>query len=48
LFNFIGPFSGKWPIICADVILMILPTLIIFLLLQKYIYNGFTSGSVKG
>jgi len=25
----------------------IIPTMIIFLLLQKYIYNGFAQGSVK-
>lgn len=47
LFNFIGPFGAHWEIICALIILAIVPTLIVFLLLQRYLYNGFTQGSVK-
>lgn len=45
--KFIGPFGGQWNVICAGVILIMIPTLIIFLCLQKYIYNGFTAGAVK-
>lgn len=47
LYKFIGPFGGQWNVICAGVILIMIPTLIIFLALQKYIYNGFTAGAVK-
>lgn len=47
LYKFIGPFGGQWNVICAGVILIMIPTLIVFLFLQKYIYNGFTAGSVK-
>lgn len=47
LFRFMGPFGGNWEIICAGVMIAIVPTLIAFLLLQKYFYNGFTGGSVK-
>lgn len=47
LFKFMGPFGSNWEIISAAIIIAIIPTLIIFLLLQKYIYNGFTAGSVK-
>jgi len=47
LFRFIGPFNAHWEVICAGVALTILPTLIIFLFLQKYIYNGLLQGSVK-
>ena len=47
LYKFIGPYGGQWNVICAGIILIILPTLVVFLLLQKYIYNGFASGSVK-
>lgn len=47
LYKFMGPYGGQWNIICAGVILIMLPTLIVFLSLQKYIYNGFTAGSVK-
>jgi ABC-type glycerol-3-phosphate transport system permease component len=47
LFRFIGPFNAHWQVVCAGVVITIIPTLIIFLFLQKYIYNGFTQGSVK-
>ncbi|MCR6112119.1 carbohydrate ABC transporter permease [Bacillus sp. A301a_S52] len=47
LFRFQGPYGSQWEVICAGVIIVIIPTLIVFVLLQKYIYNGFTEGSVK-
>lgn len=47
LFRFKGPFGAHWETISAGVVLVIIPTLIIFLLLQRFIYNGFTSGSTK-
>lgn len=47
LFRFKGPFSAKWEVICAGIIIIIIPTLLGFLALQKHIYNGLTSGSVK-
>ena len=47
LFRFIGPYNAHWEVICAGVVITIIPTLIIFLFLQKYIYNGLTQGAVK-
>ncbi|CAH1196651.1 carbohydrate ABC transporter permease [Paenibacillus sp. JJ-223] len=47
LFKFKGPFGSQWEVISAGIMIAIIPTMIIFLLLQKYIYNGFTQGSVK-
>ncbi|MBD5140676.1 MAG: carbohydrate ABC transporter permease [Ruminococcus sp.] len=47
LYNFIGPYGAKWEIIFAGIVICIIPTLIIFLSLQKYIYNGLVNGSVK-
>jgi ABC-type glycerol-3-phosphate transport system permease component len=47
LFRFIGPYNAHWQVICAGVVITIIPTLIIFLFLQKYIYNGLIQGSVK-
>jgi multiple sugar transport system permease protein len=47
LFKFKGPFSAHWQVICAGIVIAIIPTLIAFLCLQKYFYNGFTGGSVK-
>ena len=48
LYRFQGPYGTKWEVICAGVILTMIPTLIIFLALQKHIYSGLTMGSVKG
>jgi len=47
LFRFKGPFGAHWEDISAGAILVTVPTLIIFLVLQRFIYNGFTSGAVK-
>lgn len=47
LYRFIGPYGAKWEIIFAGVIICIIPSLIIFLTLQKFIYNNLVSGSVK-
>ncbi len=46
LFAFKGPYGSNWPIILAGVVIVIIPILIVFLFLQKYIYNG-VAGSVK-
>ncbi|MBZ2090745.1 carbohydrate ABC transporter permease [Streptococcus parasanguinis] len=46
LFAFKGPYGTNWPVILAGVVIVILPILIVFLSLQKYIYNG-VSGAVK-
>ena len=47
LFRFKGPFGAHWEDISAGAVLVMLPTLVIFLVLQRFIYNGFTSGAVK-
>lgn len=46
LFAFKGPYGANWPVILAGVVIVIVPILIVFLALQKYIYNG-VAGSVK-
>jgi ABC-type glycerol-3-phosphate transport system permease component len=47
LFRFLGPFSAQWEVISAGVVIAVIPTLIVFLALQRWIYNGFTSGSTR-
>ncbi|MEL5989849.1 carbohydrate ABC transporter permease [Microbacterium phosphatis] len=47
LFRFTGPFGAQWEVIAAGTMIVILPTLVIFLLLQRYIYSGITSGATK-
>jgi multiple sugar transport system permease protein len=47
LFRFKGPFGAHWENISAGAVLVILPTLAVFLFLQRYIYNGFARGATK-
>lgn len=47
LFKFKGPYGAHWEIISAGIIVIMIPTLILFLSLQKRIYSGLVSGSVK-
>lgn len=47
LFRFKGPYGAHWETISAGAIVVILPTLIVFLALQRYIYNGFTRGATR-
>ena len=47
LFKFIGPFSASQQIIAAGVLIVIVPTLIVFIALQRFIYNGITRGATK-
>ncbi|MEV7867410.1 carbohydrate ABC transporter permease [Streptomyces sp. NPDC088124] len=47
LFRFKGPFGAHWENISAGAVLVIVPTLVAFLFLQRYIYNGFTRGATR-
>ncbi|WP_116953513.1 carbohydrate ABC transporter permease [Jiangella endophytica] len=47
LFAFKGQYGAQWEVICAGVVLTIVPILVLFLFLQKYVYNGFTAGATK-
>ncbi len=48
LYSFSGPYKSQFNIICAGVLLTLLPPLLIFLFFQKQVYAGLASGSVKG
>ncbi|MBP1544153.1 MAG: carbohydrate ABC transporter permease, partial [Oscillospiraceae bacterium] len=45
LYRFIGPYGAYWEIIFAGIIICIIPSLIIFLALQKFIYSNLVTGS---
>ena len=47
LYRFIGPYGAQWEVIFAGIIICIIPSLIIFLSLQKFIYSNLVTGSVK-
>jgi raffinose/stachyose/melibiose transport system permease protein len=45
---FQGVYGSDWPTLAAAVLLMTLPMLLIFILMQRYIISGLTQGAVKG
>lgn len=48
VYNFYGQFSSSWNLVCADVVLVSLPVIIIYAFAQKWIIAGMTAGAVKG
>lgn len=48
LYTFTGPMGSQYNLICAGVIISLLPALIVFILCQKQIYSGIAAGAVKG
>ena len=48
LYTFVGPLGSKYNLICAGVIISLLPALVVFITCQKQIYSGLTAGAVKG
>ena len=47
LFNFKGPYGANWEVIAAGTMIVIIPTIIVFVALQRWIYNGVTAGATK-
>lgn len=48
LYTFVGPLGSQFNLICAGVIMSLIPALVVFLIFQKQIYSGMTAGAVKG
>jgi raffinose/stachyose/melibiose transport system permease protein len=48
LFSFIGQFSSRWNLLFADVLVVTIPPLIMFMFFQKQIVSGMTAGAIKG
>jgi raffinose/stachyose/melibiose transport system permease protein len=48
LYNFMGQFDSSWNLIFADVILITIPPLILFIIFNQKIVSGITAGAVKG
>ncbi|WP_127530100.1 carbohydrate ABC transporter permease [Paenibacillus kobensis] len=47
LMRFFGINSGNWQMVSAAVLLIMIPTCILYLFMQRYIFNGVTNGAVK-
>jgi len=48
LIVFQGVYGSDWPKLAAAVLMLIIPMVVLFLFLQRYIISGLTAGSVKG
>ncbi len=48
LYGFISQFNSQWNLLFADVVVITIPPLIMFLFFQRQIVAGMTSGAVKG
>ena len=48
LYSFISQFSSQWHLLFADVVVITIPPLIMFMFFQKQIVSGLTAGSIKG
>lgn len=48
IFSFVTLYSTNWGIVFAFMVMVISPVLILYLLLQRFIIDGLTAGSLKG
>lgn len=48
IFNFMGQYGTQWNYLSAFAIVAIIPVVIVFIFMQKYIVSGMTNGAVKG
>ncbi len=48
LYSFISQFSSQWNLLFADVVIITIPPLIMFMFFQRQIVSGMTAGAIKG
>ena len=48
LYGFMSQYNSQWGLVFADVLLITIPPLILFMFFQKQIVSGMTTGAVKG
>lgn len=48
VYNFYGQYSKSWNLVCADMVLISIPVIMVYIFAQKYIIAGMTAGAVKG
>lgn len=48
LYRFVGPNQTNWEVICACIIISMIPMIVLYLTLQKQLFEGLTAGGVKG
>lgn len=48
IYNFMGKFSNKYNLLFADIVIITIPMLLLFIFFNKKIIDGMASGAVKG
>jgi len=48
LFEFYGEYTAQWTLIAASSMITASPLVLLFVLTQRYIVAGITSGALKG
>jgi raffinose/stachyose/melibiose transport system permease protein len=48
LYSFISQFTSQWNLLFADVVIITIPPLIMFMFFQRQIVSGMTTGAIKG
>ncbi|MGN1142795.1 MAG: carbohydrate ABC transporter permease [Oliverpabstia sp.] len=48
VYSFFGQYNRSWHLVCADMVLVSIPVVLIYIFAQKYIVSGMTAGAVKG
>jgi raffinose/stachyose/melibiose transport system permease protein len=48
LYSFISQFTSQWNLLFADVVVITIPPLIMFMFFQRQIVSGMTAGAIKG
>jgi raffinose/stachyose/melibiose transport system permease protein len=48
LYSFMSQFASRWNLLFADVVVITIPPLIMFMFFQRQLISGMTSGSLKG
>ena len=48
LFSYMSQFSSQWNLLFADVVIITIPPLIMFMFFQRQIVSGMTAGAIKG
>jgi len=48
LYSFISQFNSQWNLLFADVIVVTIPPLVMFMFFQKQLVSGLTAGAVRG
>lgn len=48
VYNFFGKYGRSWHLVTADMVMITLPVVLLYLFAQKYIISGMIAGAVKG